>query len=177
MKTTVLNGLGDIQGKNGHPIWNIQVPRSLLSDFWLGLQIRPPCTMQPEIQGFARGCFFEQVFPGSPKPERGYKKRNDGTKKPERGYKKKERRYQKSRNEGTFAKTALLQNQPFVSSREMITQIIRKQLFCVTDVCVCMCVTLGIHFQTEKSFIGARLTQKNCCQKARGNRNPVLLRN
>ena len=55
------------------------------------------------------------MFPGRPNPERGYKKettvpktgtrvqkRNDGT---------------KNRNGGTFAKTTLLQNRPFVSSR------------------------------------------------------------
>ena len=31
---------------------------------------------------------FSFLIPGPPKPERGYKKRNNGTKKPERGHKK-----------------------------------------------------------------------------------------
>ena len=42
------------------------------------------------------------------KPERGHKKQNDGT---------------KSRNEGTFTKTTLLQNRPFVSSQKKSTNV------------------------------------------------------
>ena len=52
--------------------------------------------------------------PGPPKPERGYNKQNDGT----QNWKK-----------GTFAKTALLQNRPFVSSRPLLhkTPFLSKQ--------------------------------------------------
>ena len=62
---------------------------------------------------------------------------------------------------------------------EMITQIIRKQFFCVTDVCVIakviprqlMCV---IGAFTEIAFIGARIThKKKSSQKAMCNRCPV----
>ena len=61
---------------------------------------------------------------------------------------------------------------------EMITQIIRKQFFCVTDVCAIgkliprqlMCV---IGAFTENTFKGAPITQENSCQKAMCNRCPV----
>ena len=59
------------------------------------------------------GCSLDGD-PPPPKPERGYKKRND---RPERGYKKRNDGT-KNGHEGTFAKTALLQNHPFVSSQK-----------------------------------------------------------
>ena len=54
--------------------------------------------------------------PGPQKPERGYKKRNDGTENRKEGTKKRNGGT-KNRNEGTFPKTALLQNRPVVSSQ------------------------------------------------------------
>ena len=61
---------------------------------------------------------------------------------------------------------------------KMITQTIRKQFFCVTDVRSTgkllprqlMCV---IGAFAENTFIGARITQKNSCQKAMCNRCTV----
>ena len=46
------------------------------------------------------------MFPGPPKPERGYKKRSDGPQKPEQALKgtKKRNNGTKNGNEGTFAK-------------------------------------------------------------------------
>ena len=61
---------------------------------------------------------------------------------------------------------------------EMITQIIRKQFFCVTDVCVIgkliprqlMCV---IGASTESTLCKRPITQKNSCPNALCNRCPV----
>ena len=64
---------------------------------------------------------------------------------------------------------------------EMITQIIRKQFFYVTDVCnwkinsqrILLC---NWHLQ-KVPHGGALITQKNSCQKALCNRCPVQLGN
>ena len=60
----------------------------------------------------------------------------------------------------------------------MITQIIRKQFFCVTDVRAIGKLIPREFFgvilaSTEVPFGGTRITQNNSCQKALCNRCPV----
>ena len=57
--------------------------------------------------------------PWTPKPERGYTERNEGTKNQNEGTKNRTAVPKTGRKKGTFAKTTLLQNRPFVSSREL----------------------------------------------------------
>ena len=65
---------------------------------------------------FPKGWFW-WMFPRNEKPERGYVRMFPRNEKPERGY---VRMFpqNENRNEGTFAKTTLLQNRPFISCLE-----------------------------------------------------------
>ena len=106
------------------------------------------------------------MFPGPPKPERGYKKRNDGTQNRNEGTKKRTTD-PKNRNEGTFVKTTLSQDCPLVSLDHLLTNRIK-----IRDVC---CSNTSHKAEVERAPLapGLRIqshTEIHCQSTARSGR-------